>query len=300
MAGLGRLLTAMVTPFGPDGRVDYDQAKRLARALLQSGSEGVVIGGTTGEAPTLSKEEKLRLFAEIKATIGEDGAVIAGTGNYCTWESVELTKQAEEENVDGLLLTVPYYNKPPQEGLYQHFKTIAASTHLPCIVYNIPGRTGLNMTVETTVRLSQIDNIVGVKDATGDMEQVARVLDGARKGFRIWSGNDCDTFPILCLGGYGVICVISHLVGRQMKKLIQLTLDGKLDEAAKLHRHLLPIGKGFTGIASNPIPLKYALNSTGVQVGNPRLPLVPPDQMAANQIDELLRMYEIDLAVPAY
>jgi 4-hydroxy-tetrahydrodipicolinate synthase len=300
VAGLGRLLTAMVTPFDPDGMVDYDQAKRLARALLQSGSEGVVIGGTTGEAPTLSKEEKLRLFAEIKATIGEDGAVIAGTGNYCTWESVELTKQAEEVNVDGLLLTVPYYNKPPQEGLYQHFKTIAASTHLPCIVYNIPGRTGLNMTVETTVRLSQIDNIVGVKDATGDMEQVASVLDGAPKGFRVWSGNDGDTFPILCLGGYGVICVISHLVGRQMKKLIQLTLDGRLDEAAELHRHLLPIGKGFTGIASNPIPLKYALNSTGVQVGNPRLPLVPPDQNAANQIDELLKGYEIDLAVPAY
>ena len=161
MVELGRLLTALVTPFDGSGRVDYEQAKRLARALLHSGSDGFVVGGTTGEASTLSDEEKLRLFADLKSAVGEEGAIVAGTGNNCTWDSIKLTKQAEEVGVDGVLLTVPYYNKPPQEGLYQHFKAIASSTHLPCILYNIPGRTGLNMAVETTVRLSQIDNIIG-------------------------------------------------------------------------------------------------------------------------------------------
>ena len=299
MVELGRLLTAIVTPFDEQGRVDYDQAKKLANALIESGSDGFVVAGTTGEAPTLSHEEKLRLFAEIKSAIGDRGAVVAGTGNYCTWESIELTREAEEVGVDGLLLTVPYYNKPPQEGLYQHFKAIAASTHLPCILYNIPGRTGLNMAVETTVHLSHIDNIVGVKEATGDMEQVARTIDGAREGFRVWSGNDGDTFPILCLGGYGVICVISHLVARQMKRLIQLTLDNKLEEAAALHHHLLPLGKGATSIVSNPIPIKYALNQMGFRVGNPRLPLVPPNEKEAAQIDELISRYEIDFPLPA-
>ena len=299
MVELGRLLTAIVTPFDADGRVDYEQAKRLAKALLKSGSDGFVVGGTTGEAPTLSNEEKLRLYAELKSAVGEEGAIVAGTGNNSTWESIELTKQAEEVGVDGLLLTVPYYNKPPQEGLYQHFKAIASITHLPCIMYNIPGRTGINMGVETTIRLSQIDNIVGVKEATGDMEQVARVLDGAPDGFRYWSGNDGDTFPILCLGGYGVICVISHLVGKQMKRLIELTLENRLEEASALHRHLLPIGKGFTGISSNPIPVKYALNKVGFNVGEPRLPLVVPDEKMAAQIDEILNMYDVDLAVPA-
>ncbi len=298
MVEIGRVLTAMVTPFDDRGQVDYQQAKRLARSLVDSGSDGLVVGGTTGESPTLSHEEKLQLYADIKDAIGNRGAVIAGTGNYCTWESIELTKEAEEVGVDGFLLTVPYYNKPPQEGLYQHFKAISSTTHLPCILYNIPGRTGLNMAVETTARLSQIDNIIGVKEATGDMEQVARYLDACRPGFRIWSGNDGDTFPILCLGGYGVICVISHIVGKQMKRLVELTLEHKLEEAADLHRHLLPIGKGFTSIATNPIPVKYALNRIGFKVGDPRLPLVPPDEKAAALIDELLKKYEVNLPVP--
>ena len=298
MVEIGRLLTAIVTPFDAQGQVDYQQAKRLARALIDSGSDGVVVGGTTGESPTLSHEEKLRLFADLKDTIGDQGVVVAGTGNYCTGESIELTKEAERVGVDGFLLTVPYYNKPPQEGLYQHFKAIASTTHLPCILYNIPGRTGLNMAVETTARLSQIDNIVGVKEATGDMEQVARYIELCRPGFRVWSGNDGDTFPILCLGGYGVICVISHIVGKQMKRLIELTLANKLKEAAQLHRHLLPIGKGFTSIATNPIPVKYALNRIGFKVGDPRLPLVSPDEKAAAQIDTLLRKHEVDLPVP--
>ena len=297
MAELGRLLTAMVTPFDDQGKVDYQQAKRLANALLDSGSDGVMVGATTGEGPTLSHEEKLHLWGDVKAAIGERGVVVANTGNYCTWESIELTKEAEEVGVDGVLLTVPYYNKPPQEGLYQHFKAVATSTYLPCILYNIPGRTAVNMAVETTVRLSQIDNIVGVKEATADMEQIARTIDGALEGFRIWSGNDGDTFPILCLGGYGVICVVSNLFGKQMKRLIELTLAGNLEEAAAEHLRLLPAGKGLTSIASNPIPIKYAMNRVGFNVGDPRLPLVPADGKMAAQIDALLESYAVDLPV---
>ena len=297
MAELGRLMTAMVTPLDSQGKVDWDQTKRLANALIDSGSDGIVVGATTGEGPTLSHEEKLRLWGEAKAAIGERGAVVASTGNYSTSESIELSKQAEEVGVDGLLLVVPYYNKPPQEGIYQHFKAIASSTHLPCILYNIPGRTGVKMSLETTVRVSQVDNIVGVKDATEDFELMARVIDDAAEGFHIWSGNDGDTFPLLCLGGYGVICVIANLYGRQMKKLIELTVDGKLKEAAAEHLRLLPVAKGMTGIASNPIPIKYSMNKMGFNVGNPRLPLVPPDDATAAKIDKLIENYAPDLPI---
>jgi 4-hydroxy-tetrahydrodipicolinate synthase len=295
MVELGRLMTAMVTPMDAVGNVDWGQTKRLANALIDSGNDGMIVCGTTGENPTLTNEEKLRLWAEVKAAVGERGAVVANTGNYNTAESIELTKQAEEAGVDGLLLTVPYYNKPPQEGIYQHFKAIARSTHLPCILYNIPGRTAVNMTVETMIRASQIDNVVGVKEATSDMEQIARVIDGAQDGFLIWSGNDGDTFPIMCLGGYGIISVIGNFMGKQMRGLINLTLEGRLEEAAAEHLRLLPAAKGFTSIVTNPIPAKYAMNKVGFYVGDPRLPLVPPSAKEAAEIDELLENFEIDL-----
>ena len=179
MTEIGRLITAMVTPFDEQGQVDYQQAKRLANALLDSGSDGVIVSGTTGESPTLSTEEKLRLFGEVKSAVGDRGSVVAGTGNYSTSETIELSRQAEETGVDGLLLVVPYYNKPPQEGLYQHFKTIAEHVRLPCILYNVPSRTSLNMTDQTTLRLSQVDNILGVKEASSDLNQIARIIDGA-------------------------------------------------------------------------------------------------------------------------
>lgn len=297
MAKLGRLLTAMVTPMDEAGEVDWDQTKRLANAILDSGSDGMVVGATTGEGPTLRHEEKLRLWGEVKAAVGERGAVVANTGNYSTWESIQMSREAEEVGVDGLLLTVPYYNKPPQEGIYQHFKAVAGSTHLPCILYNIPGRTGVKMSLETTIRASQIDNIVGVKDATEDFELMARVIDGAADGFRIWSGNDSDTFPLLCLGGYGVICVVSNLYGKQMRNLIELTVEGKTRLAASEHLRLLPLCKGMTGIASNPIPMKYAMNKVGFSVGDPRLPLVPADEKMAAQVDELLEAYPVDLPI---
>ena len=298
MKEIGRLITAMVTPFDEQGQVDYEQAKRLAKALLDSGSDGVMLSGTTGESPTLSTEEKLRLFAEVKGAVGDNGAIIAGTGNYNTAESIELSKEAEREGVDGLLLVVPYYNKPPQEGLYQHFKAIAGKVNLPCIVYNVTSRTSLNMTDETTIRLSEIDNIVGVKEAGSDMDQITRIIDGAKPGFLVWSGNDNETFYIMATGGYGVVSVASHLVGNQIKQMMGYLLEGDVEKAAAEHRRLLPLFKVLF-VVSNPIPVKYSLNQLGFNVGNPRLPLVPLHPKSAAQIDEVLQRYDMDVPVPA-
>ncbi len=298
MVEIGRLLTAMVTPFDEKGDVDFEQAKKLAHALLDSGSDGVVLSGTTGESPTLTTEEKMRLFSEVKQSVGNKGVVIAGTGTYSTAESIELSQEAEKQGVDGLLLVVPYYNKPPQEGIYQHFKAIAGKTNLPCIVYNIIGRTGVNMTDETTIRLSQIDNIIGTKEASGDMNQIARIIQGASPDFKVWSGDDNQTFLIMSMGGYGVVSVVSHLVGNQIKHMMGLLLEGDIEGAAAEHRRLLPIFLGmFT--ESNPIPVKYAVNHVGLKVGGPRLPLVPPSDKAAAQIEKLMEEFEMDLPVSA-
>ena len=298
MKEIGRLITAMVTPFDDQGQVDYGQAKRLAKALLDSGSDGLILSGTTGESPTLSTEEKLRLYAEVKGAVGDSGAIIAGTGNYNTAESIELSREAEREGVDALLLVVPYYNKPPQEGLYQHFKAVAGSVDLPCIVYNVTSRTSLNMTHETTIRLSEIDNIVGVKEAGSDMDQMTRIIDGAKPGFLVWSGNDNETYYIMATGGYGVVSVASNLVGNQIKQMMGYLLEGDVEKAASEHRRLLPLFKVLF-IVSNPIPVKFSLNHVGFKVGNPRLPLVPPDDKSAAQIEAVLNRYDIDVPVPA-
>ena len=295
MAEIGRLLTAMVTPFDDKGAVDFEQAKKLAHALLDSGSDGVVLSGTTGESPTLTTDEKMRLFSEVKQSIGDKGVVIAGTGTYNTAESIELSQEAEKQGVDGLLLVVPYYNKPPQQGIYQHFKAIAGKTNLPCIVYNIMGRTGVNMTDETTLRLSKIDNIIGTKEASGDMNQIARIIQTA-PDFKVWSGDDNQTFLIMSMGGYGVVSVVSHLVGNQIKHMMGLLLEGDIEGAATEHRRLLPIFLGMF-VESNPIPVKYAVNRVGIKVGDPRLPMIPPSDMAIGQIEKLLDEFEIDLPV---
>lgn len=292
----GRLLTAMVTPFDERGEVDYEQAKKLALALLDSGNDGVVVAATTGEAPTLTWEEELHLFKEVKSVVGDRGAVIAYTGSNSTAEAVEATKGAEKIGVDACLSVVPYYNRPNQEGIYQHFKAIAGSTSLPVIMYNIPSRVVVNMEPETMARLSQIDNIIGVKEATGNMEHVAKTISNAREGFLIWSGNDNDTFLIMALGGYGTIGVATHLVGRQIKQMIDYVLGGKLAEAAAIHRHLLPLVDSLF-IEPNPAPLKYALNHLGFNVGKPRLPLVEPSEKSAAIIRETLKEYQIDLKV---
>ncbi len=296
MKELGRLITAMVTPFDDKGEVDYGQAKKLALALLASGSDGVVVVGTTGESPTTLRPEEYRLFREIKAVVGSKGTVIAGTGSNSTAEALEATKEAEKIGVDACLLVVPYYNKPTQEGLYQHFKTVAGSTGLPCIMYNVPSRTVVNMTAETVIRLSKIDNIIGVKEASGNFEQIAKIIQETRKDFLVWSGNDSDTFPIMALGGYGIISVASHLVGKQIKQMIDSFVKGKIAEAAAIHRRLLPLVNALF-IVSNPIPVKYAVNQVGFRVGKPRLPLTEPDEKTAAIIRDTLKNYKIDLPV---
>jgi len=294
MKKFGRLLTAMVTPFNAKGQVDYPQAKKLAKALLESGSDGLVVSGTTGESPTLTAEEKLRLFAEIRTVAGKKTTIVAGTGNYNTQESIELTHEAGKMGVDACLLTVPYYNKPNQDGLYQHFKAIADSTRLPCIIYNVPSRTITNLTADTTIKLSKIDNVVGIKEASADFGQIARIIDGVSSDFMVYSGNDADTFPILNLGGYGVIGVITHLVGIQYKRMMDLCLAGKIKESARLHRSFIPLVNTMFMIGS-PMPIKYALNYLGFRVGKPRLPLVVPDEKTRAAIEQTLKRYTIDL-----
>jgi 4-hydroxy-tetrahydrodipicolinate synthase len=291
---LGRLLTAMVTPFKESGEVDYEQAKKLAQALLNAGNDGVVVAATTGEAPTLSWEEEMQLFTEVKSAVGDRGTVVAYTGSNSTKEAVENTEKAEKIGVDACLSVVPYYNKPNQEGIYQHFKTVAENASLPIIMYNIPSRAVVEMSAETIGRLSQIKNIVGVKEASGKMELVAQTINKARKDFLIWSGNDNDTFLIMALGGYGVIGVTTHLTGKQYKKMIDLILSDRIQEAAAIHRKLVPLVNAMFSVPS-PAPIKYALNYLGFKVGNPRLPLVPPTEKEAEKIIAELKNHTIDL-----
>ena len=297
MTEIGRLLTAMITPFADNGDVDYGQARKLARSLLDSGNDGLVIGGTTGEAPSMNDEEKLRLFAEIKEEIGDRGAVVAGTTDNDTRGSVRLSQEAEKVGVDALLLTVPSYNKPPQEGLYQHFKVIAESTDLPGILYNVPSRTALNMTDETTLRLAAIDNIVGVKEASSDPVQITRIIDGAPEGFRVWSGNDDETFSIMCTGGYGIVSVAGNIIPGQIKAMMGMILEGALESAAAEHRRLLPLFKALFWV-TNPVPIKYAVNRAGFNAGKPRLPMVSlevADPGMPAKLDAVLDRYAMDL-----
>lgn len=294
MTRLGRVLTAMVTPFDGANNVDYEQAKKLALALLDSGSDGVVVSGTTGESPTLSKEEKIRLISEVKSVVGDRGVVVAGTGSNNTAESTKLTQEAEKAGADGALLVVPYYNKPTQDGLVEHFKAIAGGTDLSCILYNVPGRTVANLAADTTIRLSTIGNIVGIKEASGNLEQIGRIIEGTDDDFLVYSGEDSDTLPIMALGGYGVISVVSHLVGRQFSGMIERFCSGDAQAAARIHRHMLPLMKTLF-VVSNPSPIKYALSLAGFPVGGPRLPLVEPDEKSKAQIETMLKNYQIDL-----
>ncbi|MCH7812219.1 MAG: 4-hydroxy-tetrahydrodipicolinate synthase [Chloroflexi bacterium] len=296
MPDFGRLITAMVTPFAADGAVDYDGAKRLALALIDSGSDGLVVAGTTGEASTLTDEEKLRLFTEVKAAVGDRAAVIGNTGSNDTAHSVELTRQAERTGVDGVLAVVPYYNKPTQEGMVRHFEAIASATTLPCVLYNLPGRTSVNMTAETAIRLSQVGNITGVKEASGDLAQIARIIEESADGFRVWSGADEDTLLILAVGGYGVISVASHLIGRKLAAMIEDAVAGRTEEASRAHRRLLPLIHALFFV-TNPIPLKHALAHLGFPVGGLRLPLCEPDEATGERIMAEVRRHQIDLPV---
>ncbi len=269
----GRVLTAMVTPFNKDLSLNLAQARKLARHLVQSGTDGLVIAGTTGECPTLSKEEKVDLYRAIVEEVGGKAAVIAGTGGNSTSDSISLTKAAQKVGVDGIMLVAPYYNKPSQEGLYRHFAAVAENTDLPIIIYNIPGRTSVNITPELFLRLAEIDNIIAIKEASGSMDQVSELNRILPDYFAIYSGDDSLTLPVLALGGRGVISVASHIVGDRIQEMINAYTSGNTILAKDIHLKLFPIFKGLF-ITTNPVPIKAALNLLGWQVGLPRLPMV--------------------------
>src|SRR5918912_660185 len=285
----GRVLTAMATPFDAESRLDLDQATRLAAALLASGTEGLVVCGTTGESPVLSEHEKLALLeAMVEVAHARGAPVIAGTTNYNTAESIALSREARRVGADAILGTVPYYNNPPQEGLYQHFKTIATAVELPMLLYNVPTRTVRNMDAATTLRLARdVPSIFGIKEASANFKQIGEIIHGAPEGFRVWSGNDADILTTLALGGHGVVSVAAHLTGRQISDLIASFVRGDTARAAELHHTLMPFVDALF-VTTSPIPLKYALNKAGLRVGNPRLPLVPIDPKSQAIMDAAL------------
>jgi 4-hydroxy-tetrahydrodipicolinate synthase len=284
-ASLGRLLTAMVTPFDAAGAVDLDVAARLARALVASGSDGVVVNGTTGESPTLTHVERVGLLTAVRRAI-PDHAVVMGTGSNSTAATERATLEAKEEGADAALVVAPYYNKPPQEGLVAHYEAVA-DIGLPVILYNIPGRTGVNLTVETTLTLARHPHICGTKEAAGDADQVARIVAGAPAGFRVWSGDDVLTLPFMSVGAFGVVSVVSHVCGAAVRRMIEAQAAGDTAAAAALHARLLPLFHGLF-VTSNPIPVKAALEHLGVEVGTVRLPLVPLDDERRAALGALL------------
>lgn len=284
----GRLLTAMVTPFTTDLKVDFAAAERLAKHLADTGSEGIVVCGTTGESPTLSEAEKLDLFRVVKAAVGGRAAVVAGTGNYCTAESIALTAEAEKIGVDGVMLVAPYYNKPSQEGLFRHFKMVAESTALPVILYNVPPRTVTNIEPQTIIRLAEVPNIVAVKEASKNMDAVSEIRAGTPASFRIYSGDDGITLPILSLGGHGVISVAAHLAGSLLREMIERFVAGNTAGALELNLRLLPLFKAIF-VTTNPVPVKYGLTRIGINVGGVRPPLVEVTEKEAAVVDAALR-----------
>ena len=274
MVRFGRIATAMVTPFDRKGHIDFSKTTQLVNYLIANGSESLVVCGTTGESPTLSKEEKLALIDHVIKVVNKRVPVIAGTGSYNTYESIELTKKAENLGADAIMLVSPYYNKPNQEGLYQHFKSVAQETALPILLYNIPGRSVVNVEPETIIALSQIKNIVAVKEASGNLNKMTKIIANTPDHFELYTGDDGNTLPVLSIGGVGVISVAAHVIGNEMQEMVKKFLDGQISEAAKLHQKLLPIMVELFK-APNPVPVKTALQMKGLDVGTVRLPLVP-------------------------
>ncbi|MBC7332901.1 MAG: 4-hydroxy-tetrahydrodipicolinate synthase [Actinobacteria bacterium] len=292
MADIGEVITAMVTPFDEGLNLDLEACGRLIEYLIENGSDGVLLSGTTGESPTLSDEEKLSLFRFAKESYGNKTKIIAGTGSNDTKHSIELSKEAEKIGVDCLLLVTPYYNKPTQWGLYKHFEAIAREVSLPIIVYNVPSRTSCNISSKICVELSKIDNIVGVKEASGDLKQISEIVRDSQEGFLVFSGNDGETLPILSVGGYGVISVASHLIGREIKKMISCFKQGRVKEASELHSYWLDLFYSIF-ITTNPIPVKEALNLKGIKVGSTRPPLYPMDERQSKEFRDILLKYKI-------
>jgi 4-hydroxy-tetrahydrodipicolinate synthase len=289
-------MTAMVTPYTPANEVDYKKARVLAAHLIAEGNEGLVLAGTTGESPLLSDDEKERLWAEVKDEVGPARTIVAGSGTVDTHHSIELTRRAERAGADAVLVVTPYYLKPSQEGIYQHVRAIAESTSLPVIVYNIPGRTGVNISLETMLRIAGLPNVVGDKEANGDLEYSARLLAAAPTGFRIWSGNDNDNFPLWCIGAHGAISVTGHLVARRQREMMAHLDAGRVAEAAAIHRALVPVTDACF-LNGNPSSVRYAIRQLGFDIGAPRLPVVEPDEATGAKIMAELRKHA--LAVPA-
>jgi 4-hydroxy-tetrahydrodipicolinate synthase len=278
-ARFGELITAMVTPFAKDGSLDAEGARGLARYLVDHGSDGIVVCGTTGESPTLSHDEKMELFAAVLDEVGDRASVIAGTGSYNTAETIELTKAAGELGVHACLIVTPYYSKPPQNGLLAHFAAVADASSVPLLIYDIPGRTGRRVERPTMVELARHERIVGVKDAVGDAGETANLradlVSSGLEDFEIYSGDDPMLLPHLAAGAVGIISVCSHLVGPQIKQILTAWHDGKNEEAQRVYAELLPLFAVIMGVTASPIPVKHALELIGQPAGEPRLPLVP-------------------------
>jgi 4-hydroxy-tetrahydrodipicolinate synthase len=284
----GRVVTAMVTPFKEDLSLDVDRAQELARWLADNGSDSLVVAGSTGEAATLTDEEKVTLWRAVAEAVRGKAKVVAGSGTYDTAHSVHLTEGAEGAGVDGILAVTPYYNKPPQRGLIEHFSTIAGATGLPVLLYNIPGRTALRIEHDTLLRLAEVDNIAGVKDATGDFDATSRLIAEAPDSFEVYSGDDWATFGYCCIGAVGAISVASHLAGERMNQMIGAIEQGDIGSGRKIHEQLLPLYKALF-VVSNPIPVKAAMALVGQPAGSPRLPLVPASEDELGQVKSALQ-----------
>jgi 4-hydroxy-tetrahydrodipicolinate synthase len=288
----GRVMTAMITPFHPDGSVNYAMAESLADHLVSHGTDTMVVCGTTGESPTLTWDEEFQLFKAVQQAVGARAKVVAGTGSNSTAEAISATQKADKLGLDGSLQVVPYYNKPPQEGLYQHFRAIAESSPMPLILYNVPGRTGQNLLPETVGRLAEISNIVAVKEASGNLDQVSHIRRITPADFTIYSGDDSLTLPMLAVGAQGVVSVASHLVGDALQQMIQAFEQGKVQTATQIHLQLFPLFKALFQV-TNPIPLKAALVLQGWDVGATRLPLADNSPNLQSSLQTV--MAELDL-----
>lgn len=276
MVDFGRVLTAMLTPFKADGTVNYSVAEQLAAYLADNGTDTLVVCGTTGESPTLSWDEEYELFQVVQKAVAGKAKVMAGTGSNSSQEAIAATQKAEKLGLDGSLQVVPYYNKPPQEGLYQHFKAIAQSSpDLPLMLYNVPGRTGQNLQPETVSRLAEIPNIVAIKEASGNVDQASQIRRSTPSEFTIYAGDDSLTLPLLAVGAKGVVSVASHIVGPELQQMIQAFEQGQVQAATEIHLRLFPLFKALF-LTTNPIPVKAAMKLRGWDVGPSRLPLCDP------------------------
>lgn len=285
----GRMIPAMVTPFDENLELDLKQARALARRLVKGGSDALVINGTTGESPTVFYPQKMKLFEAVVAEVGGEVPIIANVGDNCTADTVDFAQDVQKLGVDAFMLVVPYYNKPPQEGLYQHFKTIAESVDLPCILYNIPGRCVINMTAETTLRLANdVENIVAIKEASGNLEQVAAIIKDAPDGFDVYSGDDSLTYEMMKLGAAGVISTAGNVSPARMKEITTLCAAGNFEEAKKAHDAFLPLMDELF-VTANPIMVKEALNLAGFPVGGVRLPLVNATEEQSAHLAQVMK-----------